>query len=156
VAVAYRIDNIVGDTFRISLWGPESGITCNQFLIADERLALIHTGRYTDYEHVRAAISEVLDPAKLEHVILLHFEADECGGMDRFLKAAPSSVLAGSWLSLGVDLSRWNYRGRCLSLAQEPSPPTGQGDLNGRGPRGAGKLKEECEPSGNRVLDWPR
>ena len=118
MAVAHRIDNIVGDIFRISLWGPDSGITFNQFLIADERPALIHTGRYGDYEHVLAAISEVLDPAKLEHVILLHFEADECGGMDRFLEAAPNSVLAGSWLSIGVNLSRWNYRGRLQGYKQ--------------------------------------
>jgi flavorubredoxin len=93
---------------------PESRITFNQFLIADEHPALIHTGRYDDYEHVRAAISEVIDPAKLEFVVLLHFEADECGGMDRFLEAAPSSVLVGSWLSVGVNLAHWNYRGKLL------------------------------------------
>ncbi len=47
-----RIDNIVGDIFRISQWGPEPTITFNQFLIADERPNLIHTGRYGDYENV--------------------------------------------------------------------------------------------------------
>jgi flavorubredoxin len=31
----------------------------------------------------------VLDPGELEYVILLHFEADENGGMDRFLEGAP-------------------------------------------------------------------
>jgi flavorubredoxin len=112
VVVGSRIDHIAGDIFRISLWSPESGITFNQFLIADERPALIHTGRYGDYDNVRAAIAEVLDPSTLEYVLLLHFEADECGGMDRFLEAAPASVLAGSWLSVEVNLRRWNYAGR--------------------------------------------
>jgi flavorubredoxin len=107
-----RIDHIIGDVYRISRWSPASSITFNQFLIADERPTLIHTGRYPDYENVRAAIAEVLDPSRLEYVILLHFEADECGGMDRFLEAAPESVLAGSWLSVGVNLRRWSYRGR--------------------------------------------
>ena len=77
-----RIDQIVGDVFRISTWNPRAGITFNQFLVADERPALIHTGLYGDYENVRNAIAEVLDPSRLAHVILLHFEADECGGME--------------------------------------------------------------------------
>ena len=34
---------------------------------------------------MRAAVSEVLDPSALAYVALLHFEGDECGGMDRFL-----------------------------------------------------------------------
>ena len=38
--------------------------------------------------------TEVLDPGELGYVILLHFEADENGGMDRFLEGAPNSTLA--------------------------------------------------------------
>ena len=58
------------------------------------------------------AISQVLDPSRLEYVILLHFEADECGGMDRFLEAAPDSTLVGSLLSVALNLREWSYRGR--------------------------------------------
>lgn len=107
-----RIDPVVDDIYRISTWSPGSSITFNQFLIADDRPALIHTGMYGDYEGVRKAISEVLDPSRLQYVILLHFEADECGGMDRFLEEAPASILAGSFLSVALNLSGWNYRGR--------------------------------------------
>ena len=49
-------------------------------------------------------MAEVLDPGKLEYVILLHFEADENGGMDRFLEGAPDSTLA------------------CSALEQRPQP----------------------------------
>ena len=107
-----RIDQIVGDIFRISTWNPRAGITFNQFLLADETPALIHTGLYGDYESVRNAVAQVLDPSHLAHVILLHFEADECGGMDRFLEAAPDSTLSGSALSAALNLSGWGYRGR--------------------------------------------
>jgi len=110
--MGWRIDRLVGDIHRISLWGPESRITFNQFLIADEQPTLIHTGRYGDYDDVRSAISQVLDPSTLKYVVLLHFEADECGGMERFLEAAPDSILLGSWLSVEVNLRRWGYRGR--------------------------------------------
>jgi flavorubredoxin len=107
-----RIDHIAGDIYRISTWTARAGLTFNQFLIADEQPALIHTGVHGDYDAVRSAISQVLDPSRLEHVILLHFEADECGGMDRFLEAAPDSTLGGSLLSAALNLSGWNYRGR--------------------------------------------
>jgi flavorubredoxin len=41
----------------------------------------------------------LLDAARLEYLVLLHFEADECGGMDRFLEQAAKSTLVGSALS---------------------------------------------------------
>ena len=44
------------------------GITFNQFLIADERPALIHTGMRDLHGAIRSAIREVLDPAKLAYV----------------------------------------------------------------------------------------
>jgi flavorubredoxin len=110
-----RIDEIVSGIYRISTtmgYEDQGGFQFNQFLITDERPALIHTGMYPMYDGVREAIGEVLDPGRLEYVILLHFESDECGGMDRFLETAPESTLACSALSVELNLSGWNYRGR--------------------------------------------
>lgn len=86
-------------------------LSFNQFLIVDERPALIHTGYYESYETVRAAVAEVIDPKRLAYVALGHFEADECGGMDRFLADAPGSVLVASELGASVNLAHWNYKG---------------------------------------------
>ena len=77
-----RIDEIVDGIYRISTWQEPYGITFNQFLIADERPALIHTGMHHLYESIRRAIGEVLDPIKLSCIIQLHREGDENGGMD--------------------------------------------------------------------------
>jgi flavorubredoxin len=109
-----RIDEIVDGIFRISTTTQTDGgdFQFNQFLIDDERPALVHTGMYPMYESVRDAVAQVLDPGRLEYVILLHFESDECGGMDRFLEQAPDSTLACSKLSDDLNLSDWNYRGR--------------------------------------------
>jgi flavorubredoxin len=63
-------------------------------------------------DDIRDTVAEVLDPGELEYVILLHFESDECGGMDRFLEGAPSSALACSEAGVQLNLSGWNYRGR--------------------------------------------
>jgi flavorubredoxin len=109
-----RIDEITAGIYRISTTVDIDGgaFQFNQFLVDDERPALIHTGMYGMYEAVRDAVAEVVDPGKLGYVILLHFESDECGGMDRFLEGAPRSTLACSELSNALNLSGWNFGGR--------------------------------------------
>ena len=107
-----RLHEIVDGIYRISQWNGESTITFNQFLIADERPTLVHTGRYGDYEGVRSAISRVLDPATLQFVVLLHFEADECGGMDRFLADSPAAELVGSSLSIMINAKGFGVHNR--------------------------------------------
>jgi flavorubredoxin len=75
-----RIDHIAGGIYRISTMTEAYGITYNQFLIDDEAPTLIHTGEYGIYANVKKAIGEVLDPATLANVVLLHWEGDENGG----------------------------------------------------------------------------
>ena len=106
-----RIDAVADDIYRIGTFWPEYGITVNQFLIADERPALVHTGTHPSYDNVRKAIAQVIDPKKLEFVIVPHFEADECGGMGRFIREAPQSTLVCSEVGAGINLSGWDYSG---------------------------------------------
>jgi hypothetical protein len=66
-----RVDEIVDGIHRIcSTMTFEDGLEFqfNQFLIDDERPALIHTGMHQMYDSVRDAVAEVLDPAKLAYV----------------------------------------------------------------------------------------
>src|SRR5215831_6275885 len=89
-----RIDHLIGGIYRISTFAPEKRISFNQFLIDDDAPALIHTGAFPMYADVRATIAQVLDPSRLRYVVVPHFEADECGGMGRFVAEAPQAVLA--------------------------------------------------------------
>ena len=66
---------------------------------------LIHTGIHQEYDNIRKAIREVLDPAQLKYVVLLHFEGDECGGMDRFMAEARGAELVGSDMSAVLNLT---------------------------------------------------
>jgi flavorubredoxin len=111
-----RIDQIVGGIYRISTMTAPYGITFNQFLIDDERPALIHTGEYESYESIRRAIREVLDPARLELVTLLHWEGDENGGMDRFLTEARGAQLVGSDLSIALNAKGFGVPHRTLGM----------------------------------------
>src|SRR5438445_8856557 len=107
-----RIDHITGGIHRISTMTEPYGITFNQFLIDDERPTLIHTGEYDSYEHIHKAISEVLDPARLAYVALLHWEGDENGGMDRFLADSPAAELVGSSLSITINAKGFGVHNR--------------------------------------------
>jgi flavorubredoxin len=111
-----RIDHIAGGIYRIATWVPEYGITFNQFLIDDERPALIHTGDYAMYDAVRKAVAQVLDPARLAYVTLLHWEGDENGGMDRFLAEAPGGQLVGSALSIQLNARSFGIPHRTLGF----------------------------------------
>ena len=102
-----QVDHIVDGIYRISTPPSAEGapISFNQFLIDDEAPVLVHTGVHGEYDGIHKAISEVLDPATLAYVVLLHFEGDECGGMDRFMAEAKKAQLVGSDMSAILNLT---------------------------------------------------
>jgi flavorubredoxin len=106
-----RIDPVGDDTFRIATFDPTYGISFNQFLVVDDKPALIHTGTWQVYDAVRRAVAQVIDPKTLAYVVIPHFEADECGGMRRFVDAAPGCTLVASELGAALNLSGWEYCG---------------------------------------------
>ena len=110
--VSAQMDHITGGIYRISVWSPEAGLTFNQFLIDDEAPTLIHTGRHRDYEAVAGGIGQVLDPARLANLVLLHWEGDENGGMDRFMSRARDSQLVGSALSIALNAAGFGIHER--------------------------------------------
>jgi hypothetical protein len=64
-----RIDDIVDGIYRISTTVNLDGFdfSFDQFLIDDQRPALIHTGMHAMYDDVRDAVGQVLDPGNLEY-----------------------------------------------------------------------------------------
>jgi flavorubredoxin len=106
-----HVDEVASGIYRISTLNEETQFQFNQFLIDDERPALIHTGMFPMYEGVRKAVAEVLDPARLAYVVCPHFESDECGGMGRFVAEAPEAVLACSEAGAILNLTQWDYSG---------------------------------------------
>lgn len=105
------VDKVTEGIYRISTaaWG--FPITLNQFLIEGEQPALIHTGTFPLYEDVRKAVAEVLDPRRLAYIVVPHFESDECGGMGRFVEAAPNATLVCSEAGAALNLTGWDYSG---------------------------------------------
>lgn len=51
---------------------------------------------------VTPTIAEVLDPGRLAHIVLLHWEGDENDAMDRLMAELPGARLVGSALSIAL------------------------------------------------------
>jgi len=84
-----NVTEIATDVFRISTFHPEFGIQFNQFLVVDDQPFLMHTGMKKMFASTLGGVSFVLDPARLRWIGFSHFESDECGALNEWLKVAP-------------------------------------------------------------------
>jgi flavorubredoxin len=100
-------EEIADGIYRISTWvaevAPPAGLTFNQFLIDAEEPLLFHTGPKAMYPLVAEAISRIRPVHDLRWIAFGHLESDECGSMNLFLDAAPSSEVAHG--ALGCEVS---------------------------------------------------
>ena len=67
-------------------------MTFNQYLIVDDEPLLLHTGLRQLFPLVREAIDTVIQAERLRYISFSHYEADECGSLNEFLRIAPNAV----------------------------------------------------------------
>ncbi len=69
----------------------KNGTTYNSYLVKDEKVAVIDTvkGKFSDayIEHIR----ELVDPKKIDYVVMQHNEPDHSGSLIKLLDAAPQA-----------------------------------------------------------------
>ena len=89
-----QIDEIAADIYRISTPASDvpGGFSFNQYLIRDHEPLLFHTGLRRHFSYVREAVARILPPESLTHIAFSHYEADECGSLNDWLKTAPRST----------------------------------------------------------------
>ncbi len=93
-AKAASIAEIGPDTYRINVALPDAppeGFSFNQYLVVDEQPLIFHTGPKKLFPLIRAQIEKVMPLARLRYVAFSHVEADECGSLPEFLRAAPEA-----------------------------------------------------------------
>jgi flavorubredoxin len=88
------LDEIADGVYRISTPLPivPGGFSFNQYLVVDDEPLLFHTGPRRMFPLVAGAIARVLPIERLRWIAFSHFEADECGGLNALLAAAPRAV----------------------------------------------------------------
>jgi len=119
------IDEIAPDIFRLSTYipdiAPPAGFTFNQFVVRGEQPFLFHTGMRQVFPLVSDAVEKVVGLDRLRWISFAHVEADECGGMNSFLAAAPDAQVTHGGLTCEVSLN---------DLADRPPVPMGDEPLD--------------------------
>jgi flavorubredoxin len=117
------IDEIADGIYRISTFVPDvtpMGFTFNQFLLRAEEPLLFHAGHRGMFPHIAEAVATVLPVESVRWLSFGHVEADECGAMNMWLTAAPSSEV--TFGALGCDLSLGD-------MCDRPPRPLAEGDV---------------------------
>jgi flavorubredoxin len=88
-----RVDEIADGIFRLStpVTVVPGGFTFNQYLVVDDDPLLFHTGPRKLFPLVAEAIAAIMPIQKLRWISFSHVEADECGGLNDLLSAAPAA-----------------------------------------------------------------
>ena len=115
-----NLHEIAPGIYRINTPVPEANFNFNQYLIADEQPLLFHTGPRGMFPLVAEAIGKVMPVSRLRYVAFSHVEADECGGLNRFLAAAPDAVPVSSQTAAMVSVN---------DLADRPARALADGEL---------------------------
>src|SRR5688572_24388959 len=99
------ITEIAPNVHRICAFMPEINLQFNHFLVVDEEPLLYHTGMRRMFPDVLAAVQRIIDPARLRWIGFSHFEVDECGSLNDWLKVAPHSQAVSGVVGSLVNLT---------------------------------------------------
>jgi flavorubredoxin len=95
------------------------GFSFNQYLIVDDQPLLFHTGPRRMAPLVREAIAAVMPVDRLRWISFSHVEADECGGLNDLLAAAPAAQPLCGMVAALVSIN---------DLADRPPRPLADGE----------------------------
>ena len=72
------------------------GSTYNAYLIVDERIALVDTVYGPFAKDMIDRISEIVDPAKIDYIVMNHVETDHSGALPNIIKLCPKAKVYGT------------------------------------------------------------
>jgi flavorubredoxin len=72
------------------------GATYNAYLIQDEKTALVDTVKHTFSDELLSRICEIMDPAKLDYIIINHLEMDHSSSLPIVAKYAKNATVIAS------------------------------------------------------------
>lgn len=99
------IDEIAPGVHRISILYPEINLQFNHFLVVDDEPLLYHTGMRRMFPEVLESVKRIIDPALLRWIGFSHFEVDECGSLNDWLRVAPRAQAVSGVVGSLVNLA---------------------------------------------------
>lgn len=91
------------------------GTSYNNYLLLDEEITLIDTVKFDFAEATLRCIENLVDPAKIKHVVINHIENDHASSLDRIMELTPDATIhitekGKRGLDRFFDTSRWKIR----------------------------------------------
>jgi hypothetical protein len=119
-----KIAEIADGIYRLSTYVPDiappAGFAFNQFLILGDEPLMFHTGLRKMFPLNREALARIISPEKLRWIAFGHYEADECGAMNEWLKIAPNAQVAHGQTGVMVSLNDMADRAPRILADGEP------------------------------------
>ncbi|HMP80526.1 MAG TPA: MBL fold metallo-hydrolase [Pirellulaceae bacterium] len=100
-----NVTEIAPGVYRICILYGEINLQFNHFLVVDDEPLLYHTGMRRMFPEVFAAVKRLIDPASLRWIGFSHFEVDECGSLNDWLRAAPLAQAVSGMVGSIVNLT---------------------------------------------------
>lgn len=72
------------------------GSTYNSYLIVDDKIALVDTAKYYLAGELLSRIRDVVDPGKIDYLVVNHIEMDHSSSVPQFMEAAPQAAIVTS------------------------------------------------------------
>jgi flavorubredoxin len=104
------IDEIAPDVYRISIYVEQFDLQFNHFLVKDEEPLLYHAGMRGMFPELHDAVAKLIDPSTIRWISWSHFEVDEVGGLNDWLRVAPRAQAACSLVGALVNLNDFSDR----------------------------------------------
>ncbi|MHA1902674.1 MAG: FprA family A-type flavoprotein [Candidatus Thorarchaeota archaeon] len=76
-----------------NLWGLPYGVSYNSYLVVDEKIAVIETVKNLWADEWLDNIREIVDPEKIDYIILNHMEPDHTGSLPDIAKIAKNATV---------------------------------------------------------------
>jgi len=70
-----------------------NGTTYNNYLILDERVTLLDAVKYDFAEVTIGNIKSIIDPLKIENLVMNHIEPDHAGSIEKIMELTPDATI---------------------------------------------------------------
>ncbi len=81
--------------FDIIMQAPQ-GTSYNAYLVCARKIALVETVKHGFYDQLISRIRTIVEPSRIDYIILNHTEPDHSGALAQLLKDAPEATVYGS------------------------------------------------------------
>ncbi len=123
-----KVNEVNQDIYRISIYVPEFDLQFNHFLVRDDEPLLFHTGLNVMFDEILEAVSTIIKPSDIKWIGFSHFESDECGSLNQWLKVAPSAQTICSVVGALVSVNDFAIR-PAKGMADDELLSTGRYDF---------------------------